>query len=80
VVRDRFAAALGVGVVRGAGVVLAGAARAALVGAGVSAKAVQVVGACTSCDAGRLYSYRRDGATCGRQAGVVWALAPEGPR
>ena len=79
-VRDRFAAAFGEGVVRGAAVDLAAAARAALVGAGVPAGAVQVVGACTSCEADRLYSYRRDGAACGRQAGVVWALAREPAR
>jgi len=79
-VRDRFTAAFGEGVVRGAAVDLAAAARAALVGAGVPAGAVQVVGACTSCEADRLYSYRRDGAACGRQAGVVWALAREPAR
>jgi YfiH family protein len=76
-VRDRFAAAFGEGVVRGAAVDLAAAARAALVAAGVPAPAIRVVGACTSCEAGRLYSHRRDGAACGRQAGVVWALGAE---
>jgi len=74
-IRARFAAAFGEGVVLGEAVDLAAAAGAALIGAGVPATAVQVVGACTSCEAQRLYSYRRDGAACGRQAGVAWALA-----
>jgi YfiH family protein len=75
-VRDRFAAAFGREVVRPPAVDLAAAARAALVAAGVPAPAVATVDACTSCEPGRLYSYRRDGAACGRQAGVVWATGP----
>jgi copper oxidase (laccase) domain-containing protein len=77
VVRDRFAVAFGVGVVRGVAVDRAGAARAALEAAGVPAAAIQVVDACTSCEPGLLYSYRRDGEACGRQAGLVWALRRE---
>ena len=41
-------------------------------GAGVEADAISVVGACTSCDSERFFSYRRDGAATGRQAGIVW--------
>lgn len=76
-VRERFAAAFGDGVVRGRAVDLAASAHGALVRAGVPASAVHVVEACTSCQADRLYSYRRDGARCGRQAGVIWAT-PDG--
>lgn len=74
-VRDAFATAFGRAVVRPPAVDLAAAARAALVAAGLEPSAIQVVEACTSCEAGRFYSYRRDGRSCGRQAGVVWATA-----
>ena len=51
---------------------LAAAARAALARAGLPPSAVRAVEACTSCEGGRFYSHRRDGAATGRQAGVVW--------
>jgi hypothetical protein len=72
-VRDRFAAAFGEAVVRPPAVDLAAAARAALVGEGVEAPAIATVQACTSCDPGRFYSFRRDGEASGRQGGLVWA-------
>lgn len=74
-VREAFASAFGDAVVRPPAVDLAAAARAALVGAGLDPSAVQVVEACTSCEAERFYSHRRDGSSCGRQGGVVWATA-----
>jgi YfiH family protein len=74
-VRERFAERFGEGVVRGDVVDLAAAARRALVSAGVPEAAVQTVAACTSCERERFYSYRRDGAGTGRQAGIVWAEA-----
>jgi YfiH family protein len=73
--RDRFAAAFGPEVVRAPAVDLAAAARAALAAAGVPLSAIATVDACTSCEEERLFSHRRDGAPCGRQAGVVWAVA-----
>lgn len=74
-VRGRFATAFGAAVVRPPAVDLAAAARAALVAEGVDDAAIVSVGACTSCDEARFYSYRRDGAACGRQGGLVWATA-----
>ena len=65
---DRF----GPQVVNGDAVDLGLACIAALRGAGVEADAISVVGACTSCDSERFFSYRRDGAATGRQAGIVW--------
>ncbi|MDX6645034.1 MAG: purine-nucleoside/S-methyl-5-thioadenosine phosphorylase / adenosine deaminase [Miltoncostaeaceae bacterium] len=73
--RDRFAARFGPETVRPPAVDLAGAARLALIGAGVPASAIQVHEACTSCEPGRFFSHRRDGAGAGRQAGLVWAIA-----
>ena len=75
-VRDRFAAAFGEEVVRHPGVDLAAAASAALRQAGVPASAIASVDACTYREPERFYSFRRDGAACGRQAGVVWAREP----
>jgi polyphenol oxidase len=72
-VRDRFAAAFGEAVVRPPAVDLAAAARAALRGAGVEEAAIATVEACTSCEADRFYSHRRDGQPSGRQGGLVWA-------
>jgi hypothetical protein len=72
-VRDRFAAAFGEGVVRGPAVDLAAAARAALRAEGVEDAAITTVEGCTSCDAERFYSHRRDGEAAGRQGGLVWA-------
>lgn len=74
-VRARFAARFGHGVLRGDAVDLAGAAHRALTAAGVPADAIAVVDACTSCAPERFYSFRRDGAGTGRQAGIVWAQA-----
>ncbi len=74
-VRDRFAAAFGQAVLRPPAVDLAAAARAALVAEGVQDGAVVTIEACTSCQADRFFSYRRDGEASGRQAGLVWATA-----
>jgi YfiH family protein len=72
-VRDAFAAAFGEAVVRPPAVDLAAAARAALVAEGLEPSAITVVEACTSCEADRFHSYRREGDACGRQGGLVWA-------
>jgi len=72
-VRDRFMDRFGPGVVRGDAVDLAAAARVALTATGVPDADITTVAACTSCDAERFYSHRRDGAATGRHAGVVWA-------
>ena len=74
-VREAFAGRFGPEVVVGEAVDLAAAARVALVSAGVPPGAITSVGACTSCDRERFYSYRRDGAGTGRQAAVVWPVA-----
>jgi polyphenol oxidase len=74
-VRERFAGLFGDGVVRPPAVDLAGAARAALALEGVEDGAIVTVEACTSCEPDRFYSFRRDGAACGRQGGMVWATA-----
>ncbi len=74
-VRERFAATFGGGTVRGRAVDLAGAARIALRRAGIPDSAITSLDACTSSDPRRFYSFRRDGAACGRQAGVVWGVA-----
>jgi len=71
-VRDRFAARFGRGVVRGQAVDLADAARTALTHRGVPRSAVWVLGSCTSCEPDRWFSFRRDGAPTGRQAGFIW--------
>ena len=77
-VRDRFASRFGEGVVVGDAVHLAAAARGALVGAGVAPAAIHTVEACTHEDERRFFSYRRDGAHTGRQAGLVWIAGEEG--
>jgi YfiH family protein len=74
-VRTRFAARFGGGVVLGHAVDLGAAATVALAAAGVSERAVWRMEACTSCDATRWFSFRRDGAPTGRQAGVIWPVA-----
>jgi len=74
-VRDRFAARFGDAVVVGPAVDLAAAARRALRDAGIPDAAIQTVDACTSCEAERFFSFRRDGEASGRQAGIVWAEA-----
>ncbi len=73
-VRDRFARRFGDGVVVGPAVDLAAAARAALIGRGLAPSAIWALDSCTCCDAGRWFSFRRDGAPTGRQAGVIWAV------
>lgn len=72
-VRDRFTARFGETVLAGEAVDLALAARRALTAAGVPDAAIATVAACTSCEEGRFFSYRRDGGGTGRQAGLVWA-------
>jgi YfiH family protein len=79
-VRARFAERFGTRSVRGDAVDLAGAARQALVDAGLPADGIGVVSACTSCEASRFFSHRRDGSRTGRQAGVVWIAREELPR
>lgn len=74
-VRARFAERFGPEVIAGEAVDLAGAARRALVLAGVPAGTIHAVDACTACDPGRFFSYRRDGVGTGRQAGLIWAEA-----
>lgn len=71
-VRDAFRSRFGEEVAVGEAVDLSAAARAALRVAGVPDGAVAVLGACTSCDTGRFFSHRRDGAGSGRHAGVIW--------
>ena len=73
-VHDAFARRFGGAVLAGEAVDLAAAARTALAGAGVPPEAIRGVDACTSCEPERFFSYRRDG-VCGRQAGIVWAVA-----
>lgn len=70
--RDTLAAAHGADVVRGDAVDLGLACRRALEAEGLSAGRISADGACTSCDAERFFSYRRDGAETGRQAVVAW--------
>jgi len=74
-VRDRFATRFGRAVLAGEAVDLAAAARRALVGAGVPDAAITTIATCTACEEARFFSYRRDGAGTGRQAGIVWAEA-----
>ena len=73
--RDAMATLFGDDVVMGDAVDLRLAARRALGRAGVDDASIVDVAACTSCDSARFYSYRRDGAHTGRQAGVIWRCA-----
>lgn len=73
--RERFRGRFGAETVVGSHVDLPAATRAALIAAGVSPDAISVDGSCTVCDAERFFSYRRDGARTGRQAGVIWREA-----
>lgn len=70
----RFVAAFGPGAARPSGAAvhldLVHAVRASLVGAGVPAGAVEVVGGCTACDP-RYFSHRRDRGRTGRQLGFI---------
>jgi len=70
--RRTFADRFGDETVTGDAVDLAAAARIELVRAGVADDRVETTGACTSCDAERFFSYRRDGERTGRQAGIIW--------
>jgi len=74
-VRDRFAVRFGESCLAGEAVDLVSAARTALLGAGVAGSAVWAIDTCTSCDRERWFSFRRDGAPTGRQAGIIWAVA-----
>lgn len=74
-VRERFAERFGESVVVGDAVDLAGAARRALGSAGVADSAIRTIAACTSCDAERFFSHRRDGGRTGRQGAIVWATS-----
>ena len=69
--RARMAGSFGPQVVRGDAVDLGECAAVALERAGVPAVQQGRVVGCTSCDAARFFSYRRDGQATGRQAAVV---------
>lgn len=71
-VRASFASRFGRHTVHGAAVDLSAAACGALRACGVPESAIAAVDSCTSCEPDRWYSYRRDGARTGRQAGVIW--------
>jgi len=72
--RATMAQRFGPSVVVGEAVHLARAARLALEASGVPAGEVREVSACTSCDAERFHSYRRDGGASGRHAGIIWRV------
>lgn len=73
-VRDRFVASFGEAVTHGRHVDLAAAVTVDAERAGVPAASVHRLGGCTVCEPERWFSYRRDGAHTGRQAGVIWAV------
>lgn len=70
--RARFQQSYGAAVTRGRAVDLALGARLELLRAGVAEDAIHTDGSCTVCQPERFFSYRRDGAATGRQAGVIW--------
>ncbi|MEZ5080953.1 MAG: polyphenol oxidase family protein [Thermoleophilia bacterium] len=72
-VRDRFARHFGDEVVHGRTLDLVGAIRRDARRAGVAEAAIWALAACTKCEGDRWFSYRRDGARTGRQAGIVRA-------
>jgi polyphenol oxidase len=74
-VRGHFAQRFGDHVVHGENVDLAASARAALHMCGVNDDAITTIESCTRCEPDRFFSYRRDGAAAGRQAGVIWREA-----
>lgn len=74
-VRARFAASFGDGVVHGEAVDLAASARAALTAAGVPAGAIQAAATCTRCEEALFFSHRGSRGRCGRQAGIIQAVA-----
>lgn len=69
-----FRERLGPETVRGRCADLALGARIALRRAGVADAAITTVAACTHSEPERFYSYRRDGAATGRQAGIIWIV------
>ncbi len=71
----RFAGEFGPQVVSDDHVHLAESARHALIQAGVADAHIHRDGSCTVCSADRFFSYRRDGAATGRQAGIIWREA-----
>jgi hypothetical protein len=71
VLRHEMAGLFGADVVRGQAVDLGLCATRALVAAGVPEHRCSSIGACTSCDGRRFFSYRRDGQATGRQAALV---------
>ena len=73
-VRDRFARDFGEEVVHGRTLDLVGAIRRDASRAGVAESAIWTLAACTKCDGERWFSYRRDGAHTGRQAGIIRAV------
>ncbi len=75
--RERMADLFGADVVQGSAVDLRSAARRALVAAGIRDDAIADVAGCTSCEGDQFFSYRRDGQTTGRHAGIIWIK--EGP-
>jgi copper oxidase (laccase) domain-containing protein len=56
---------------------LAAAAGTALMQAGLSPDAIEIAGLCTISDAGSFFSYRRDGATTGRQGVIAYREEPD---
>ncbi len=75
-VRQSFRARFGQETVVGEAVDLVHAAQVDLTALGVTNEAIARYGGCTSCDARRFFSYRRDGARTGRHAGVIQRVAP----
>lgn len=74
-IRAAFAERFGSDVVVGEAVDMAEGVRRALEAAGVASDRVWSAGLCTSCAPELLFSYRRDGARTGRQAGMVWGVS-----
>lgn len=72
--RATMAERFGGSVVHAEAVDLAVAAGIALERCGVPAHSVSTVAACTGCDSRRFHSYRRDGRTSGRHAGIIWRV------
>lgn len=72
--RATMAQRFGDEVVVGDAVDLRRAARRALGAGGAGNADIADVQGCTSCDHERFFSYRRDGAGTGRQAGVIWLV------
>ncbi len=71
-IRTAFLDDFGPGVVDGRVIAVARAAEIALERAGVDRANLQVIDRCTACEPDHFFSYRRDGALSGRQAGLVW--------